>query len=203
MEPEKRKRKLQKRSIETKEKILDTAYQLFCNKGYFNTSTNEIAKAAGMSIGGLYAHYPDKDTIFMEILDRYNLSFVQSLDKLSHEMQLYLSDPKAWFRCLIDNIAALHQSSKELNREMEILSFSKPEVANVRKAQREKTRQIFYHFLCDENIKVKASDPEAASFILRGILDTVIEQIIFDDHVISDDRIAQAGVDAMFDFLVR
>lgn len=201
MEQEKRKRKLQKRSIETKEKIIDTAYRLFCTKGYFDTSTNEIAKAAEISIGGLYAHYPDKDTIFMEILDRYNLSFIQSLDELSHEMQLYLSEPTAWFRLLIDNIAALHENSKELNREMEILSFSKPEVAKARKIQRERTRQIFYHFLCDESINVKASDPEAASFILRGILDTVIEQIVFGDHVISDGRIVQTGVDAMLRLL--
>ena len=156
-----------------------------------------------MSIGGLYTYYPDKDTIFIEILSRYNLTFVQSMNELSHEMQLYLSDTKAWFRRLINSIATLHQTSKELNREMEIPSFSKPEVAEARKAQREKIRRIFYRFLCDEQIKAKVSDPNAASFILRGILDTVIEQIVFGDHAISDERIVQVGIDAMFDFLVE
>lgn len=202
MDPEKRKRKLQKRSIETKEKIIATAYHLFCTKGYFDTSTNEIAKAAEISIGGLYAHYPDKDTIFMEILDRYNQSFVGVLDRLSGEMPLYQSAPKAWFRRLVEDLVVLHQDSKELNKEMEILSFSKPEVAKVRKAQHEKTRQIMVYFLSNEKIKLKVKDLEASSIILMGLLDVVVEQIVFGDHVIPDDRIAQAGVDAMFDFLV-
>lgn len=117
-------------------------------------------------------------------------------------MQLYLSD-KAWFRRLINSIATLHQTSKESNREMEILSFSKPDVAEVRKAQREKIRRIFYRFLCDEKLKAKVSDPDAASFILRGILDAVIEQIVFGGHAIYDERIVQAGIDAMFGFLVE
>ena len=201
MEPEKRKRKLQKRSIETKEKIIDTAYHLFCTKGYFDTSTNEIAKAAEISIGGLYAHYPDKDTIFMEILDRYNQSFVSVLDKLSGEMPLYQSDPKAWLRRLVEDLVVLHQNSKELNKEIEILSFSKPEVAKVRKAQHEKTRQIMAHFLSNKKIEPKVEDLEASSIILMGLLDVVVEQIAFGEHIVSDDRVFQAGVDAMFRLL--
>jgi AcrR family transcriptional regulator len=202
MEQDKTKRKLQKRSIETKGKILDTAYQLFCSNGYFNTSTNEIAKAANVSIGGLYSHYPDKDTIFMEILDRYNLSFIRVLDELSKDMQLYLSDPKAWFRRLIDDLLEVHRDSKELNREIEILSYTKPEIAKVRKTQHEKTRQIMYRFLCNENTKVKVTDLKASNVILMGLLDAIIEQIMFGDHAVSDDRIIQAGVDAMYNFLV-
>jgi AcrR family transcriptional regulator len=201
MEQNQKKRKLQKRSIATKAKIADTAYQLFCSKGYFKTSTNEIAKVAEVSIGGLYSHYPDKDTIFMEILDRYNLSFAGVLDELSNEMQLYLSDPRAWFRRLIDDLIAVHRNSKELNREIEILSHTKPEVAEVRKTQREKTRQIMYHFLSNENVKLKVTDLEACNIILMGLLDVIVEQIVFGDHTVSDERILQVGVDAMFKFL--
>jgi AcrR family transcriptional regulator len=201
MEPEKRKRKLQKRSIATKEKILDTAYHLFCTKGYFDTSTNEIAKAAEISIGGLYAHYPDKNMIFMEILDRYNQSFVEVLDKLSGEMPLYQSDPKAWFRRLLGDLIVLHKNSKDLNKELAILSFSKPEVTKVRKAQHEKTRQIMAHFLSNEKIELKVEDLEASSIILMGLLDVIVEQIVFGDYTISDDRILHAGIDAMLRLL--
>lgn len=201
MEPEKRKRKLQKRSIETKEKIVDTAYQLFCSKGYFETSTNEIAKIAEISIGGLYAHYPDKDTIFMEILDRYNQSFIAALNKLSDEMLIHQFDPRIWLRRLIKDLIVLHQNSKELNKEIQILSFSKPEVAKIRKTQHEKIRQIMTHFLSNGKIEFKVDDLEAFSIILMGLLDVIVEQIVFSDHTVSDDRILHAGVDAMLRLL--
>lgn len=201
MELEKRKRRLQKRSIETKEKIIDAAYQLFCSKGYFGTSTNEIAKIAGISIGGLYAHYPDKDTIFMEILDRYNQSFVAVLDKLLGEMPLHQSDPRICLQRLVKDLIVLHQNSKELNKEIEILSFSKPEVAKIRKAQHEKTRQIMIHFLSNGKIELKVDDLEASSIILMGLFDVIVEQIVFGDHMVSDDRILHAGVDAMLRLL--
>lgn len=203
MEEKKKQRKPQKRSQKTKEKILDVAYQLFGSKGYFKTTTNEIAKVADVSIGSLYSHYSDKETIFMEILDRYNLVFIHVLDELSRDMQLYLSDSKAWFRRLIGDLVEVHRNSKELNREIEILSYTKPEITEMRKAQRAKIHQIMYHFLCNENVKLKVTDIEASNIILMGLLDAIIEQIVFANHEVSDDRIIQAGVDAIFKFMVE
>mgnify|MGYP002970216084 CR=1 FL=1 len=37
---------IQKRSIEKKEKIIQSGFELICKKGYYNTNTAEIAKAA-------------------------------------------------------------------------------------------------------------------------------------------------------------
>ncbi|WP_032801709.1 TetR/AcrR family transcriptional regulator, partial [Streptococcus sobrinus] len=45
----------QERSIEKREKILKTAKDLFSEKVYFNVTTNEIAKTAGLSVGTLYS----------------------------------------------------------------------------------------------------------------------------------------------------
>ena len=37
---------IQKRSIEKKAKIIEAGFNLICKKGYYNTNTAEIAKAA-------------------------------------------------------------------------------------------------------------------------------------------------------------
>ena len=54
---------------EAKEKrvddILDAAIDVFIEKGYENTSMNEIALRAGMSKGGLYHHFLSKDMILL------------------------------------------------------------------------------------------------------------------------------------------
>lgn len=42
---------VQKRSIEKKQRIKNAALKLMSEKGYFSTSSNEIAKEAGVSVG--------------------------------------------------------------------------------------------------------------------------------------------------------
>ncbi|MCX7709673.1 MAG: TetR/AcrR family transcriptional regulator [Clostridia bacterium] len=54
---------------ESKEKrvgdILEAAIDVFVDKGYENTSMNEIAAKAGISKGGLYHHFLNKDMVML------------------------------------------------------------------------------------------------------------------------------------------
>ena len=61
----------QKRSIETKRKIIDASYALFSEVGYYNTNTAEIAKRAGVSTGIVYGYFKDKRDILLEVLELY------------------------------------------------------------------------------------------------------------------------------------
>ena len=62
---------IQKRSIEKKEKIIQYGFELICQKGYYNTNTAEIAKAAGVSTGIVYQYFKDKHDILLEGIKRY------------------------------------------------------------------------------------------------------------------------------------
>jgi AcrR family transcriptional regulator len=59
------------RSERSREQILDGALTLFSHQGYRATSVRDIAAAAGVSTGNVYHHFPDKETIFRQLLDRY------------------------------------------------------------------------------------------------------------------------------------
>lgn len=52
-------------SGDTKERILETALELFAQSGYLGTSMSDIAKQLGITKGALYKHYKSKQ----EILD--------------------------------------------------------------------------------------------------------------------------------------
>ncbi|MFI6867638.1 TetR/AcrR family transcriptional regulator [Nocardia sp. NPDC050406] len=65
--PVQRRKPTQERARETREHILDTAAQLFAERGIADTSTNRIAARANMSIGTLYRYFTDKHEI-VEIL---------------------------------------------------------------------------------------------------------------------------------------
>ncbi|MFA9463264.1 MAG: TetR/AcrR family transcriptional regulator [Velocimicrobium sp.] len=62
---------MQKRSIEKKQKITEAGFELFCEKGYYNTNTIEIAKRAGVSTGALYSYFKDKRDIYILAFDQY------------------------------------------------------------------------------------------------------------------------------------
>ena len=44
---------VQKRSIETKDKIIEAGFDLICHDGFYNTNTSKIAKKAGAYLGFL------------------------------------------------------------------------------------------------------------------------------------------------------
>ena len=66
-----RPRTQEERSERSRQQILDAALKLFSHRGYGATSVQEIAEEAGLSKGNVYHHFPDKETIFRALLDRY------------------------------------------------------------------------------------------------------------------------------------
>ena len=48
----------------TRQKIIEKSMQLFSVKGYFNTSIDDITRAAGLTKGGLYGHFHNKEEIW-------------------------------------------------------------------------------------------------------------------------------------------
>lgn len=59
------------RSEKSRQQILDAALRLFSHRGYGATSVVDIATEAGVSKGNVYHHFPDKETIFRSLLDKY------------------------------------------------------------------------------------------------------------------------------------
>ena len=57
---------------DTKERILETALELFAQSGYLGTSMSDIAKDLGITKGALYKHYTSKQEILNSIVERMN-----------------------------------------------------------------------------------------------------------------------------------
>ena len=61
----------EERSERSRNQILDAALKLFAHRGFGATSVRDIAEAAALSKGNVYHHFPDKESIFRALLDRY------------------------------------------------------------------------------------------------------------------------------------
>jgi len=52
----------------TRQAVLNAAYTLFLKQGYHATSMRQIARQAGLTLGGIYHHFASKEEIFRTVL---------------------------------------------------------------------------------------------------------------------------------------
>lgn len=61
----------EEKSERSRRAVLDAALYLFAHQGYRATTMRQIADRAEVSTGNCYHHFPDKDTIFLALIDEY------------------------------------------------------------------------------------------------------------------------------------
>ena len=185
-----------------REKILDTAYDIFCKKGYFNTTTNEIAKTAQVSIGSVYFYFKDKEAILLAVQERYNAAFMEAYNDAMQDMQQDIDDPGEWFIKLLERLIVLHRQSLEFNRELQELRKSVPQVAEMVNRHRGNIKQNLSEFMNSHREQITVHDIEAAILIALNIVNSTIDQVVFNTNDVDDQRIIRAGAEAVTKYLM-
>ena len=73
---------------QTVEKILDAAAQLFLQKGYQNTSLQDIIDATKLSKGAVYHHFRSKEEIAQKVGDRLGDSMLEPMRRIRDDASL-------------------------------------------------------------------------------------------------------------------
>ncbi len=81
-----RKKPRQKRSQDTVDAILEATARILQEEGYDKTSTNRVAKVAGVSIGSLYQYFPNKEALIHELFERHHEEMVKMLRTTIQDM---------------------------------------------------------------------------------------------------------------------
>ena len=58
-------------SKSTRERILDAAMNIFSAKGFHDTKLDEIVAEASISKGSIYFHFPNKEKLFIALVDQF------------------------------------------------------------------------------------------------------------------------------------
>jgi TetR/AcrR family fatty acid metabolism transcriptional regulator len=69
----------------TKKRIVEHALKLFAKKGFFGSTVDDIAKAAGVAKGTVYLYFKDKSSIYIaSIEDRFDhaIQFIADIEEL-------------------------------------------------------------------------------------------------------------------------
>lgn len=189
----------QKRSIEKKEGIIDAATKIFMERGYLNTSTAEIAKAAGISTGSFYAYYQDKKDILIACLYRFGdtltsqicekistISYDDDISITIRNVLLLFVNYHGWTKLLHDEIMSLQYIDKDVKDYFEYIQ--KAMMAAIAehlealgysfKNEREQTFLIFQMILGIENELAFNSNQDIDKDILIDECTKVMMQMI-------------------------
>lgn len=79
-----------KEAEERKNEILDAADELFGQKGFDGTSTNDILEKVGIARGTLYHHFKSKEDIMDALIERYNLCLLSAAQEAASDKSIHV-----------------------------------------------------------------------------------------------------------------
>lgn len=93
--------------------VFEAAEKIFSRKSFHEAAMAEIAAEAGLSVGGLYKHFPSKDALYLELLEIHFRGF---LDHLRREVE---RSPQA--RSAIEVVVRAHLEYFERHRDFFVI----------------------------------------------------------------------------------
>lgn len=167
----------QKRSIEKKERILLAAQNLFMEKGYFDMTTVEIAKAAGLSTGTIYAYFKDKKDILLECLsingDNYVNQVTDELSKFSQGKNLFNT-----IKNILKIFIQLHTTyPKKYHDELMSLVYTDEDIMKFFKHMKTVLMNAVLTQL--KNSGIKLSHEKEQSFLMYSLIENIEDELVF------------------------
>lgn len=109
--------------------IVDAAVRLFVRQGFHATTTREIATEAGLSVAGVYHHYPSKERLLVTILELTMNEIGWRIEAARGEG----GDAAEGFALMVEALALFHAVRGDLAfiGASEMRSFSPPERARM------------------------------------------------------------------------
>lgn len=171
---------IQKRSIEKKEKIIKAGFELICEKGYYNTNTAEIAKAAGVSTGIVYQYFKDKHDILVEGIKKYASDIFYPMLNVTSNIKIDKNNLDSVLRNMINTFIENHKLSQIAHEEIMSMTHSDKEIAKFfQENEMAMTKNISKILL---NNGFDANNLDEKVHIAIHLIDDLCHEIVYHKH---------------------
>lgn len=191
----------QKRSIDRKEKVVEAAYQLFCDQGYYETSIPEIARHAGVAVGSVYAYFRDKEDLFDEVHRRFTARFDGVREAAVPTTAATTSILADHLRQTVLALVEVHEATKAFNIELRRLAYTNAKVAAASEVQSSKVRSVIRGQLDAYRELVSVEDPDAAALVVADWISALVDRVVFGPCPLPKERVIDEGLRALVGYL--
>ena len=202
---EKRRTPKQLRGVETRNSILESAMALLAERGYQQTTTHQIAKRAGVSVGALYRYFSDKEDILKEIYRQEVTALRNRILESFSVVDVVTKDARELVRTAIQLAFSIYSERPALWRVLLEQSRRIPELAAIRRRQELELYQTVQQILRSVP-NVRLADIEASAYMISLFLESfILDYILYrQEHVdLGDERIIDVAVDFIMHYVLN
>src|SRR5579884_2579863 len=98
----------------TRQRLLDAAEEVFAEKGYHGAVVDDIIRASDSSKGGFYFHFPNKQAIFLALIDALVPKLARAVERAIADETDPIAQMDAALRTVLDTFARHRRLSKIL-----------------------------------------------------------------------------------------
>jgi len=182
-----RKRPRQARSKATVDTILQASARVLVKRGFEGFTTNEVATAAGVSIGSLYQYFPNKEALVAALIIRHVEEMSAAiLCELTRVAQLPMAQA---VRAVIELTVRAHAIDPELHQ---VLTEQVPRVGRLAKLRELDaiTHRMVAGILAARRSELAIRDPEVASFVIVSAIEAIVHRAaLFSPERLRDPRL--------------
>lgn len=170
----------QKRSIEKRNRIIKMGFELMCEEGYYQTTTTDIAKYAGVSTGIIYQYFNDKNEIFIEGIKSYSDNIMFPILEVLKKKKFDVNCLEVILEEMLQIFIKEHTLSKKAHEEMIALSHQDEEIAKIfHDKELETTKKIV------ETLKkfgINSPNLLEKVHIIIGIVENYCHEVVYHKH---------------------
>ena len=190
----------QQRSIEKKNQIKQAALELFSDKGYHKTSSNEIAKKAGISIGTFYAYFSDKSDVYEELVkDLYEKILIEIPEE-------YIGgnvNPAELIYKYVQIVMIGHSYMPEFQKEITSLSQQYDEFRAIEEKYRTNASGKIFNIMAQNSELLRVSDVSIAIMIIHNSIEAVVHEVQFYPNDFDKDTVVRELAEMICRYVIK
>jgi AcrR family transcriptional regulator len=172
---------MNKRSgIESKQKIMKAAMDVFSRKGYAKANIREIARTAGISVGGVYLYFRNKEELYRSLINERMLDIGSKTETIAGKTQSASEALSNFLKIHLEN-ALKHKEFILLHIREHGFAFGAQEKRKFFKKQREMVKKIIQRGI--RTGEFRKCNTDAMAKVIMGSLRGIILSMALDDDV--------------------
>jgi TetR/AcrR family acrAB operon transcriptional repressor len=192
---------------ETRNAILDSAEQLFSERGVSRTSLEDIAQSAGVTRGAIYWHFKDKSDLFAAMVNRVTLPMEAMMARSSDET---VEDPLASLKACAVAVLKRTATDPQCRRVFDVVTHKceylgemagvKRRISSIQKGCVDRTEQAMRNAI-KRGVLPAGVNPRLAAIGLDALLFGLISNWLANNDYVALERQAEAMIDLYLDGL--